>query len=117
MPGISNGVYYEDFSDENHFFCCQCSYPSHNFILRIWDWRDPDKKPKSLANFKTISLEVPERHYRGFFGKLKSVVGYIFGKDAEYDEVMVRTADITRLINLFTKYSNEIAEFLSLIHI
>lgn len=106
MIFAQNGVVYEENFDENYIFFCDCSHRNHHIILTFWDW---DNKTEDF--FHSAYLYVPERHYQGFFGKLKSCFEYIFGSDLEYDSAMLRSNDLPKIIGLINDYNEKASSF------
>jgi len=110
MIYIKNGVAYEDYSDKNYFFVCQCCSTSHYFALTFWDYeqdQDDNGNPKIPSSAYIV---VPEKHYLSFWGKCVSVVKYFFGKNIEYAGTMLRHCDIPKINGLLGKYSDYLRE-------
>lgn len=101
---------------EVEFFLCECETPSHQMLMRLYDWGEDSPKSLSMPPSSNVdlSIDVFLNSNRGFFGRLWYGLKYIFGCQSKYgafEGVDVEYKDVDRMVAILRKYKERVEHY------
>lgn len=98
---------------EVEFFLCECETPSHQMLMRLYDWGADSPKSLSMPPSSNVDLSIDvclnSRH--GFFGRIRHALRYVFGRKSKYgafEGVDVEYSDVDRMIAILQQYKSQV---------